>query len=437
MSKQNRDDCQLSGSVQHGGDFHNWIVFEGEDGHNVTYDLPKGKYQIGPDIEPLHTNTKYNYKLHSDCTKPDGDIADSCGWDQRLEDGGRTLACEDNIGGKPDSIDYRDLVITLDEGFGLWVPTSADSGYIDIPDKCGEPEAPPPPPPPTVGPIPPAANGGNGNCGGPGDFQCGATPEGCTAINVQSRMISKGVWTHDLGGASEIVSMEVINKDDEQNHRIIVEFASCLPSISENSCITGDLTALGAFQLENGIPDDDYGDIIKVLKIDVTQLNDTTYEFFFYGTIQQEPGTDGSESGINDKSFVPADWTFYCCEGAEGEGGVGGGAEDPNVSCSTSTILTTGYTDPEFFTHVFDPGIIRSVKVINPHDPNGRFLRITINPHVCDMDSIIETFCLCTSYDAFGDPIVEFGEITVTKVDDYTIDVVIKGKIIETQGNEG
>ena len=120
------------------------------------------------------------------------------------------------------------------------------------------------------------------------------------------------------------------------------------------------------------------------------------------------------------------------CAGDEGEG-----EADPNITCTTSTILTTGYTNPTFFTHTFDPGIIRSVKVINPHDPNGRFLRITIDPHVCDVDTIIETFCLCTSYDAFGDTIVEFGEMTVTKVDDYTIDVVITGQIIETQGYEG
>lgn len=154
---QTRDDCQLSGRVQHGGTFHNWIVFVGADGHNVTYDLPKGTYEMGPDIEPLHTNTRYTYTLHSDCTDPDsGDVKPSCGWDQRLEDDGRTLACEDNINGSDESIDYRDLVIYLDEGFGLWVPTSADSGYIDIPDKCGEPE-PPPPPSECTGECPPGS----------------------------------------------------------------------------------------------------------------------------------------------------------------------------------------------------------------------------------------------------------------------------------------
>ena len=158
-------------------------------------------------------------------------------------------------------------------------------------------------------------DGGDGGDGGSGAFQCGDTPENCAPINVQSRMNDEPrFYTHDWGGAPEIVSMEVINQDDEQNHRIIVEFASCLPSISENSCITGDLTAAGAQQLADEEPDDDYGDILEVLSIDVTQLNDTTYEFFFYGTIQQAPGTQGSEDGINDKSFVPADWTFYCCE---------------------------------------------------------------------------------------------------------------------------
>ena len=113
------------------------------------------------------------------------------------------------------------------------------------------------------------------------------------------------------------------------------------------------------------------------------------------------------------------------------------GPTDPDLVCETSSILTTGYTNPTFFTHAFDPGMVRSVVVINPHDPNGRFLRITIDPHVCDIDSIIDTLCLCTGYDAFGDPIVELGEITATKVDDYTIDVVIKGKMIETHGYEG
>ena len=113
------------------------------------------------------------------------------------------------------------------------------------------------------------------------------------------------------------------------------------------------------------------------------------------------------------------------------------GPIDPDMVCETGTILTTGYTDPTFFTHAFDPGMVRSVVVINPHDPNGRFLRITFDPHVCDVDEIAASLCLCTSQDANGDPIVEFGETTVTKVDDYTIDVVIKGKIIETHGYVG
>ena len=107
---------------------------------------------------------------------------------------------------------------------------------------------------------------------------------------------------------------------------------------------------------------------------------------------------------------------------------------DPDMTCKTGTILTTGYTDPTFYTHAFDPGMVRSVQVIHPYDPDERFMRIVFDPHVCDVDEIIESACLCTSYTADGDPILEFGEVTVTRVDDYTVDVVIKGTIIETNG---
>ena len=157
----------------------------------------------------------------------------------------------------------------------------------------------------------------------------------------------------------------------------------------------------------------------------------------FINNVRQNPNSSYTVSGTTLTLSSATTGTLTMADTCAGDEGEGEGEADPNISCSTSTILSTGYTDPEFFTHVFDPGIIRSVKVINPHDPNGRFLRITIDPHVCDVDTIIETFCLCTSYDAFGDTIVEFGEMTVTKVDDYTIDVVITGQIIETQGYEG
>lgn len=281
MSKQTRDECRLHGWLQHGGEFHNWIEFRGEDGHNVSFNLPKGWYTFGDHVEPLHTGVKYNYELLSDFTGAGGSVEKGCSFRQRLADDGRTLECEDCFENEPN--DYQDLIVSLDPGYGVWVITGNNTGYVDIPDVCGEPEPPPEPeplPPPTIDSIPPGANGGKGNCS---------------------------------------------------------------PS----------------------------------------------------------------------------------------------GPIDPDMVCETGTILTTGYTDPTFFTHAFDPGMVRSVVVINPHDPNGRFLRITFDPHVCDVDEIAASLCLCTSQDANGDPIVEFGAVTVTKVDDYTIDVVIKGKIIETHGYKG
>ena len=80
--------------------------------------------------------------------------------------------------------------------------------------------------------------------------------------------------------------------------------------------------------------------------------------------------------------------------------------------------------------------MVKSVKVINPYDPEGKVLRIVFDPHVCDMDEIIASLCMCTSETAEGDPIIEFKSITATKVDDYTIDVVFRAMIIETHGYE-
>lgn len=136
-----RDPCQLQGFLQHGGVFTNYIEFYGADGHVVHFNLPKGGYHFGPDVEPLRGGQRYEYKLFSDCKSSDGSISSECGWDQRTEDDGRTLACEDEIG-NPGSINYRDLLVTLDPGYGTWNITGPDTGYIDVPELCGEPEPP-------------------------------------------------------------------------------------------------------------------------------------------------------------------------------------------------------------------------------------------------------------------------------------------------------
>ena len=169
----------------------------------------------------------------------------------------------------------------------------------------------------------PGDGGGGGGGGGGGahneDFQCGDTPAGCAPINVISHMYTdegNDRYTHDWGGAPEITDMKVINQEDEQNHRIVVTFASCLPSIAENYCITGLKTARG-------------GTIDHCTKADMTKKGDSTYEYFFYGTIDQSEVGGVEEIG---KSFVPADWTFYCCEGGGGEGSDdGGGGDQPET----------------------------------------------------------------------------------------------------------
>ena len=103
-------------------------------------------------------------------------------------------------------------------------------------------------------------------------------------------------YTHTWS-ASEIKSILVINPEDDQNHRMVIEFTSCLPSITENYCITGLHTAAG-------------GDIDECESIQVTKVSENTYEFFFYGLVDQ---SQSGGTGIVGKSFIPSDLTFYCC----------------------------------------------------------------------------------------------------------------------------
>lgn len=140
---QPRDDCRLRGYIVHGGTFTNWIVFTGNDGHVVdTGHLKKGTWHFGDNIEPLHTGVDYHYKLHSNCI-PDGSSEPHkwCGWGQRVTNDGRSLMCEDAVlGDKPANESYDDLQVHLDPGYGTWRPDGerSDTGWIQIPDVCGE-----------------------------------------------------------------------------------------------------------------------------------------------------------------------------------------------------------------------------------------------------------------------------------------------------------
>ena len=417
MSKQNRNDCRMHGRLKHGGSFHNWIVFTGADGHVVTFDLAKGEHAFGDAVEPLHTGVRYNYELLSDKNGNDGNDWSFCTFRQRIIDDGRTLECEDCWENEPN--DYQDLVVYLDPGYGTWVITGNNTGYVDIPDVCPDGGS-PPLPPPTVDPIPPGANDGKGNCGW----------DGCVPTGTV------------MGGGDFKDTMELVGSDGHKvtytriNNLEETPIGSSIPGLHpgivyeytlKSDCgVSNDGQVNADCEIDHRISMDG-----RRLEMEDMMLEGTQNYTDLILTLDEGVGTFAKSSETRG-TLTMAD--TCAADEAEGEGE---GEEDPNISCSTSTILSTGYTDPEFFTHAFDPGMIRSVKVINPHDPNGRFLRITIDPHVCDIDSIIDTLCLCTSYDAYGDPIVEFGETTVTKVDDYTIDVVIVGWIIETHGYVG
>ena len=140
-------------------------------------------------------------------------------------------------------------------------------------------------------------DGDNGNDLDPTKFQCGDTPDGCNPIQVLSSMNEEPRYYTHSWSASEIVSIQVLNPEDDQNHRMLIEFASCLPSITENFCITGLKTAAG-------------GEIDAADHIDVTKKGEKTYEFFFYGLVDQ---SQVGGTGVVGKSFIPSDLTFYCC----------------------------------------------------------------------------------------------------------------------------
>ena len=139
----------MRGYIVHGGEFTNWIVFTGTDGHVVdTGNLAKGTWHFGDHIPPLHSGVAYHYTLHSNCTGKDGKVSPLCGWGQRVIHDGRSLMCEDAVkGDKPANQSYDDLQVHLDPGYGVWKPDGeiSNTGWLEVPELCG----PPPPPPPT------------------------------------------------------------------------------------------------------------------------------------------------------------------------------------------------------------------------------------------------------------------------------------------------
>lgn len=130
-------ECKLQGEIWHGGEFNNKIRFEKDDGsHTVEYEVPKGEwFRFGDQIEALETGTTYKYTLISDCTFNNGDVAPDCKWASRVAEGGRLLQCED-LATDPNAINYTDLQIRLDSGYGTWRIVTGSTGLLTIPDKC-------------------------------------------------------------------------------------------------------------------------------------------------------------------------------------------------------------------------------------------------------------------------------------------------------------
>jgi len=121
-------------------------------------------------------------------------------------------------------------------------------------------------------------------------------------------------------------------------------------------------------------------------------------------------------------------------EGANGNkgtcppGGPSGGS-----GCGTTTVLSrwTGY-----YTHSWDRSKIRSVSVMGSA-PDGHYLRVEFNPHMCDMDTLESSACLCTSTTAYGNPITEFTSVSVVRSGEYVLDVTVRGKVAEVKGQNG
>ena len=135
----------------------------------------------------------------------------------------------------------------------------------------------------------------------------GGTPDGCTPTTVLSDMNDQPRFYAHVWDRSKITSVAVLNVYDAQRHKMLIDFnrnVCDLPDIANSYCLCSNKTAAA---------DGQYGEILEVLSIDVEQLSDTVFEYFFYGTIQQEPGTNGSADGINDKAFVPSCLQFFCC----------------------------------------------------------------------------------------------------------------------------
>ena len=330
------DDCQLKGKIQHGGEFHNWIVFTGSDGHVVTYDLPKGLYEFQTEVEPLHTDTRYEYKLFSDHTWLDGTYEPDCTWAQRVEDGGRTLRCEDYDGDSPDA-DFQDLVIFLQPGYGTWNVTGDDTGWIQIPVVCGEPEPPAPIDPP-VGNKPPAANNNQGNCppGGPSDgSKCGST-------TVLSRWT--GYYTHSWD-RSKIRSVSVVGGDEP---RLRVEFNPhmCdMDTLAASVCLCTSTTAAGnpitAFK---GVTVDRPSTYVLDITVrgDVLQGGPSTFADPPFNACPEGTTLINGVCEWNkvEKNIIPECVTFSCCPTSDCEDGapdgnidIGDGDGDGNGDC--------------------------------------------------------------------------------------------------------
>ena len=119
-------------------------------------------------------------------------------------------------------------------------------------------------------------------------------------------------------------------------------------------------------------------------------------------------------------------------EGANGNkgtcppGGPSGGS-----GCGTTTVLSrwTG-----FYTHSWDRSKIRSVSVMGAA-PDNHYLRVEFNPHMCDMDTLESSACLCTSTTAHGNPITEFLSVNVVRSSEYVLDITVRGKVAEVNAS--
>ena len=295
-------DCTPVGEQCGAANFENWIILTGEDGHVVRYDKREDGscHAFGADIEPLHRNTKYNYELFSTFADP-GQPPGTGRILHRIVNDGRKLEMEES-----DDMDWADLTIEMAPGYGTFEWTSDTTGVLTVPETCGD--------------FP-----------GLGDNACsenGGTPDGCTPTTIFTEMNDQPRFYAHVWDRSKITSVAVLNVYDPQGHKLLIDFnrnVCDLPDIANSYCICSNKTAAGA----GG--ETAYGEILEVLSVDVEQLSETTFEYFFYGTIQQEPGTEGSSSGINDKAFVPSCLQFFCCNNNGGGNGCEDGRPDGNI----------------------------------------------------------------------------------------------------------